>query len=672
MGGDSGDIEKPLLRRLRAGLLQVKSTKRILGFLASLLFLITILSADFCSFYIEGDSDNPVIVPRVDYNPLLLIAVVCNGRSIQTLGPTVLDTWAKGSPFDFRFFVGRETGAIPPELEPYTVRLDAPDGYPPRPKVFEMWKVLHDDFPGYDWYMKADIDAYINTETLQSLVAHLNTPTDFGGKRETVGYLGKGGAGREFERAKLGLKGKYCMGMGYIMGWTTLHSLREELDWCFANLHSQHSDTEIGNCNYRASGITCSDAHLKGDPSDLFINFYYNYEKSGRVTSAKISAENDGQVHSQQDVFFGPPLKAVLVHPLKTAEGMRKLHDQVSRNLRPMLRPPWIELPDQEDKKSYLRVNRETSRITGVDKQLLDFFDGACTHDPVTQKANTNIELKECSSPEFSSPPTISSLTTYVMNLPHREDRFELTKQRFAHTSLTINRFERVDGNEVFSGYDMPDLVPVEVGKTTEVRKMTPGEMGLRQTVRNLIARAMATDIQLLLLLDDDVVPHDDFDRLLLNVLIDKRCGSHLFTEEKGGALQLGATVWNEAAWELLDADMLAAKRASGRRGNAMCFNSHHKVSGSFAVIFHRNTFQELLDWLDHGPIQPFDWVFGWLGKKGYVTRVAYPFVVIPDLTVESDADNNRGDLQHDMEARVKVHRWNIREFSALSGNAQH
>ena len=129
--------------------------------------------------------------------------------------------------------------------------------------------------------------------------------------------------------------------------------------------------------------------------------------------------------------------------------------------------------------------------------------------------------------------------------------------------------------------------------------------------------------------------------------------------------MQLGATVWSDGSWREVDSDLRAAEKSADKL--PMCFNSYSRVSGSFAVIFHRNTFQEVIDWLDHGPVQPFDWVFGWLAVKGYTTRVAYPFVVIPDITIESDVDNNRGDLQHNMKARAETHRWHLEEFSHLS-----
>ena len=63
---------------------------------------------------------------------------------------------------------------------------------------------------------------------------------------------------------------------------------------------------------------------------------------------------------------------------------------------------------------------------------------------------------------------------------------------------------------------------------------------------------------------------------------------------------------------------------------------------GSFAVVYHRTVFEEIVDWLDNGPMQPFDYVFGYLAKKGYPTRTANPSLVIADVNPISDVSGQR------------------------------
>ncbi|GMI05946.1 hypothetical protein TrLO_g5628 [Triparma laevis f. longispina] len=491
--------------------------------------------------------------PHVFNSASLMIAIVCDAQSIWTLGPTILDTWLKDSAFDFRFFVGYQADDIPEALEPYTT--------------------LNDDyeFSGYEWYLKVDIDAYVDTNVLH------NFADEFLHMRSAVGYLGNPGFGRPFERAKLGLRGPFCMGMGYIMGRETLRDLREELDWCFDNPHTNHSDTEIGNCNYRASSTTCQRANAdKYGTRHGFINFSYNYDDDGRISSAQITKKNEGQIISHHHAFFGDPLNALLVHPLKSAEG-------------------------------------------GL-KQARAFIRNACVNNPVAQKDVTGFRIAECEPIPSSFPASLSALSTFVLDLAHRQDRYELVEKRFDHTSLSLNRFEGVPG--------------LTTGGLPEKQKnLSADEISLRATMANMLQHALDTDIKLLLLLDDDVIPKEDFDSRLLEVLRDERCGGGLFSETGGGILQLGAMIKSDGAWELIKEDLELTKKTIGTEPK--CFNSYSQASGALAVIFHRNTFQEALDWLDRGPAQPWDEVFGWLASKGYTTRVAYPFIPLP----ESDID---------------------------------
>jgi len=465
--------------------------------------------------------------------------------------------------------VGNEAAAVPAVVEPHTVRLAAPDGYPPREKVFEMWKTLHDDFYGYDWYMKVDIDAYINAETLSRLV------DDLVSRETTVGYFGKAGAGREFERDKLGLNGPFCMGMGYMMGRTTLVALRQELDWCFANPHSDHSDTEIGNCNYRASNILCEDARITGESgTELFVNFYYSSEDNGRVSSAQVKEDNDGQVTSSHSAYFGDPLEAVLVHPLKSPSLMQTLHRQVTRNLRPLLKPLWMEDRSESLGRLYLRPNKGSSKFTAAEKQAVRFFEKACVNNPQEQVADTGIHMKECELMRHEETASISSLSTIVLG-----ENVAAVEERFSHTSLSLKSF--------------------------------------KGSALALFQDALLSGTKLLLVLDGDAIPHDDFDTRLLYLLRDERCAGHLFSQRAGGALLLQATP------------------GLGEVRKSVCTNWRQGKLSS-GTIYHQNTFQAIIDWLDSqsenlSSPEDFGWgsVYAHLTKLGYVTRVATDSIVL-------------------------------------------
>jgi hypothetical protein len=166
-----------------------------------------------------------------------------------------------------------------------------------------------------------------------------------------------------------------------------------------------------------------------------------------------------------------------------------------------------------------------------------------------------------------------------------------------------------------------------------------------------------------MLVLDDDAVPHNDFDTNLLNLLNDNRCGGHLLSEHEGGTMQMGASIHRRDIWDLIDDDI--AKSAAQNHAPPLCFNSHLKVLGSYGVVYHRNTFQEILDWIDYGPIKPFDWVFDWLARKGYVTRVASTFIIIPDVGGKvSQVNPERSSGQLSMKRRAEIHRWDLNAFN--------
>jgi Chondroitin N-acetylgalactosaminyltransferase len=269
------------------------------------------------------------MIARPDASPVM-VAILRDARSHAALGPVVLDTWAKPNnmPYDFCFFVGEvelsttseNSTSIPERLEQHTIRLAAPDEYPPRRKEFTLFKYLHDHFGQFAWFMKIDIDSYLNARELEKIVEKLLA------SGTATGYIGSPGYGRDFERATLGLN-PFCMGMGYLMGRETLVKLRPELDWCLANPHSDHSDTEMGNCIYKTSRATCK-------RMGHFINFYFSFGADGLVTSAKVEKNSiSKQIHSSQAVFFGTPLEAVLVHALKKPSDMQNLHMQLTQNL---------------------------------------------------------------------------------------------------------------------------------------------------------------------------------------------------------------------------------------------------------------------------------------------------------------------------------------------------
>jgi Glycosyltransferase family 25 (LPS biosynthesis protein) len=479
----------------------------------------------------------------------LMIAIACDSTSLSTLGPVILDTWAKNLPYDFRFFVGEESKSIPEALLPFTIPLAAPDEYPPRKKVFTMFKYLHDNFDGqYSWYMKIDIDSYVNVSELEKIVEKLLA------SGSTVGYIGSPGDGRDWEHSQLGLNGPYCMGFGYLMGHETLEKLHKELDWCLASPHSQHSDTEIGNCVYKTSNATCQ-------KMGQFINYYFSYGANGLVTNANVEKNSTvQQVLSSQAIFFGNPLEAVVVHALKKPSDMQILHMQLTRNLRPMIPSPWIQ--DNNNKTSHIanslkkkKKGKKPHPAQPAQHQALNFFSQACVNNPLVQLESTGFILPECKPVQhsFINKINISAIPAYAINLAHRKDRYESLAKRFSKmTSLNVMRFEAINGNEIYAKKDLPYVQHPGLPK----KQLSPGEQGYRMSMRALFEKGLQDETKFMLILDDDAYPHNDFDRKLNEILNDNRCGSHFFSDQEGGVLQLGGTVFKKELWGLIDDDL--------------------------------------------------------------------------------------------------------------------
>jgi hypothetical protein len=57
--------------------------------------------------------------------------------------------------------------------------------------------------------------------------------------------------------------------------------------------------------------------------------------------------------------------------------------------------------------------------------------------------------------------------------------------------------------------------------------------------------------------LDDDVIPIHKFRERLHELLNSNYCSSHLFTENKGGYIKLGATVWSNGYYPIRRIDEL-------------------------------------------------------------------------------------------------------------------
>lgn len=121
---------------------------------------------------------------------LLYVGVMTAGKYVSTRGQAILDTWAKKVPGKLELFVGEGAMSKEEAKSMNVVQLKKVDdgAYPPQKKSFMMLKYMHDQYiNGYEWFMRADDDAYVKTEKLEKLLRKLNSS-----KPIFIGQMGYG------------------------------------------------------------------------------------------------------------------------------------------------------------------------------------------------------------------------------------------------------------------------------------------------------------------------------------------------------------------------------------------------------------------------------------------------------------------------------------------------
>eukprot|EP00121_Abeoforma_whisleri_P014447 Awhi_evm1s13323 len=145
-----------------------------------------------------------------------LIGLMADPKILQTLGVAIFETWYNDfeGVCDVKFFVGNSP--LDPNMKKKfgdaVVQLDCEDTYPPLKKSFGMWDYYYKNLDKYDWFLKSDSDAYVNSDVFIPMLKKFRMT-----RSDSLGYLGLSAEGRPKDVNELGLKGKYCQGMGYLM-----------------------------------------------------------------------------------------------------------------------------------------------------------------------------------------------------------------------------------------------------------------------------------------------------------------------------------------------------------------------------------------------------------------------------------------------------------------------
>jgi GR25 family glycosyltransferase involved in LPS biosynthesis len=225
-----------------------------------------------------------------------------------------------------------------------------------------------------------------------------------------------------------------------------------------------------------------------------------------------------------------------------------------------------------------------------------------------------------------------------------------------SHGVHNVRRWLAVDGRKLGLRRD---------GQTTFMpRPLTPGELGLRQSIVSLLRHAQEQDFLQVMVLDDDVLLDCDFETRLAELLRDERCSGYMWTAKQGGVLLLGSTMWLKG-FSLVDQERKAVRKLQG--SEPQCFNHVYGNLGSFAWIAHRAAFQSIIDFVEQSS-DPFDWVWNDLASAGFIVRAAYPALAIADITHASTVNDQRdkdSEAHSDIAKRYKRHRWDRRAYCA-------
>eukprot|EP00051_Salpingoeca_urceolata_P006279 m.83232 g.83232 ORF g.83232 m.83232 type:complete len:439 (-) comp14760_c0_seq2:111-1427(-) len=311
-----------------------------------------------------------------------------------------------------------------------------------------------------------------------------------------------------------------------------------------------------------------------------------------------------------------------------------------------------------------------------------------CVVNPSNHWERTGQKRKECPSKhDISDEPTLGfPQRSFVLSLDSASSRkaFEDRRAYLDPQGIALERYMAVNGHQEFGHmytkqFDAVNNVTITTYtdhsglkiRTGEPGFLTAGERGYRQSMKRLFQMLLKENsVKTVMVTDDDVVFSCHFATHLRSVLSQPRCGGHLSHQAtRGGILLLGAAVWIDgtypergpysAGWRLIKEDISTSKQATGKF--PMCFNVNRKTFGSFAVLYHRDTFQTIIDWIDSSSL-PFDHIWPIFAKQGTPVRVSFPNIAIQNVMHESSIDASRNG-QSDMLKRAKLHKWNLKEY---------
>lgn len=222
----------------------------------------------------------------------------------------------------------------------------------------------------------------------------------------------------------------------------------------------------------------------------------------------------------------------------------------------------------------------------------------------------------------------------FVVTIPKHERRAKRVVHLFKkYAQLDLRLFYGVNGNVLY--------------QAITGQRLLPGELGLRDSMKNLFTLAVKRNYNDMFVFEDDAIPHRNFTALFRQ--LPKRC-------READVLLLGAIV-----------------TSTGRRRWPFgpCFDATRRTYGSHALYVKKSAFVPILDWLTETSIGPFDTVYGHLRYQKMIVRVAHsPFLSIQDHSHPSSVNAFRSIDRMSPKQRAMMHHWNLDEYPVAEMSA--
>ncbi len=496
------------------------------------------------------------------------------------------------------------------------------------------------------WFLKCDDDSYVNVAGLSTFLAKLKQS---GIKHTDSYYFGAIGTGREKEQHLLGLNGAgYALGGPCVMiSAGAMQRLATILPDCMMEpAERMHSDTQVGRCFLQLNISVGLPGFTPEELNRLFRNFYTNH------LDGSIMAPFRGS--TVPEVLPGEDPTPLTLHCIKDRLLMLRVHAQVFHGARPVQRESAGTSPGPCYHNPQLLQVLTTCPGMGFSPYMTD-SDNQQTNYRVLLKDSCSKSAPECSPRSLSVPPG-SPLpkmdigwidVAYIITLHPEDTNVQRLTERLGNYGLKVEIFLAVDG----------------IARNLTSAFLTPGEMGLSQSFKEIFLDSMNKGYRTVAIFEDDALLHRDFAKHMANLFSCSRCTCqlHSSTQCTPGLLMLGGTIYQDLWHRAIDEEMK-------KNNHSFCTNFIPNMFGAFAVIYNVDLFPSLIHWLDRQTRFPYDWIFNYAAQEGYILRLAIPQVAIVGLDHASSVKKriHEGDCNA-MLARYKVHRWHREEFDGYT-----